>query len=231
MQLFFSDNISDNLVVLNEDETRHLKVLRKQKGDDLQVIDGKGNEYACRLLSLGKDKAELEILNLVHHPKNKQVLIHLFIAPTKNSERIEWMLEKAVEVGLDAVTFIETEHSEKNRIRLDRLERIAVSAMKQSGQFYLPAIHPLTDLNNIELNGLVLLAHCNEGEKSSIKEVLTDRLKHGTVNVLIGPEGDFSISEVNALISKGAVPIHLGNTRLRTETAGLYSVISISSLS
>lgn len=231
MQLFFSDDIGDDMAVLNEDETRHLKVLRKQKGDELQVVDGKGNAYTCRILTLGKDKSELEILSVIHHPKNSNRSIHLFIAPTKNSERIEWMLEKAVEVGLEAITFIETEHSEKNRIRPDRLERIAVSAMKQSGQFYLPAIHPLTELKHLQLDGWVLLAHCREGEKYSIKEVLNTRSKDETVNVLIGPEGDFSESEVNSLITAGAVPIHLGNTRLRTETAGLYSVISISSLS
>ena len=231
MQLFFSDNIRDNLVVLNEDETRHLKVLRKQKGDDLQVVDGKGNAYACRLVAIGKDKSELEIVSVVQHPKNTNKRIHLYIAPTKNSERIEWMLEKAVEVGLEAITFIETDHSEKNRIRLDRLERIAVSAMKQSGQFYLPNIHPLTELKNLQLQGLVLLAHCRDGVKNSIKEVLNGRSNIEKVHILIGPEGDFSEKEVDSLIKAGAIPIHLGNTRLRTETAGLYSVISISSLS
>ncbi len=229
MQLFFSAHIEENTVFLDADETRHCKVLRKTEGDQVQVLDGKGLLIDCRIHSIRKDSAELEIIARNRYPRQRPYYFHLYIAPTKQNERMEWMFEKAIEVGLDEITFIETEHSEKARVNTGRLERIAVSALKQSGQYYLPKINPICKLGQVEAKGM-LLAHCGPGEKKSLRELCYPLADNALIRIMIGPEGDFSPSEIERMIRQGAQPVHLGSSRLRTETAGLYCAVMLSGL-
>lgn len=230
MQLFFYQELENGDCFLNAEETRHCKVLRKNIGDTIQCIDGKGALIEAEILALKKDSTHLKVLNKQVFEKQRTTNIHLCIAPTKNSERIEWMLEKCVEIGLDQLSFIKTFHSEKHRINMERLKKIAVSALKQSGQYHLPEIHELKTLSTLQLQGTVFLAHCREEEKMGLNEAMERHKEADNITVMIGPEGDFSKEEVEALMSKNCVPISLGNTRLRTETAGLYAIAVINSM-
>jgi 16S rRNA (uracil1498-N3)-methyltransferase len=229
MQLFYSAHTDGDKAFLDAEETRHCKVLRKNVGDKVQVINGKGLLLDCSILELKKESGVLQINKQNHFERQRPYYFHLYIAPTKQNERMEWMLEKAIEAGLDEISFIETEHSEKTRVNIGRLEKIAISAVKQSGQFYLPRINPLLPLTKIQTDGLTLLAHCGKGNKIPFRNALESLT--GKISVLVGPEGDFSDREIVDLIKSGAQPISLGNTRLRTETAGLYCAILLNGLS
>jgi 16S rRNA (uracil1498-N3)-methyltransferase len=230
MQLFFTAQTDEDKAYLDAEETRHCKVLRKNPGDTIHVINGQGGLMECVLLAVKKDVSELEIIERQHFPRSRAYYFHLLIAPTKQNERMEWMLEKAIEAGLDEITFIETEHSEKSRINMGRLEKIAISAMKQSGQFYLPKINPLKGFDQVNIDENTLIAHCGEGYKTRYADAVNPLINGGNIKVFIGPEGDFSIAEVNNAMSKGAKAISLGNSRLRTETAGLYCAIMLNGL-
>jgi 16S rRNA (uracil1498-N3)-methyltransferase len=231
MQLFFTSHTEGNKAFLDAEETRHCKVLRKNAGDVLQVLDGKGLLMECRITAIRKDSAELEMLHSSLHPRQRPYYFHLYIAPTKQNERMEWMLEKCIEAGLDEITFIGTGHSEKTRINMPRLEKIAVSALKQSGQYYLPKINPLTGLDEIQVTAGFLVAHCGPGEKASLMHAVHPLNNDSRVSVMIGPEGDFSDQEVKSFLEKGARAISLGKSRLRTETAGLYCSVMLNGLS
>jgi 16S rRNA (uracil1498-N3)-methyltransferase len=224
MQLFYSDiPENDGFLRLNAEESKHCKVLRKQAGDVLMVTDGKGTLFECRFESYKSQEAELKIVSRQTIPQKRSYRFHLYIAPTKQNERIEWMLEKCVEAGLDEITFIETERSEKHRINFERLKRIALSAMKQSGQLYLTKINTLIKLRDANTSEHSFIAHCNaDNERKGLLEYLKDVNDSAEISVFIGPEGDFSEAEVRMMKSKSCKPLSLGNTRLRTETAGLY---------
>ena len=231
MQLFFCHTVNGVSAMLNEEETRHLKVLRKQTGDTIACVDGKGSRLQCRIVKLGKDFCELEVMSSEVMPAERAYELHLFIAPTKNNERIEWMLEKAVEAGIDSVTLIDTDHSEKHRVNLTRLERIAISALKQSGRYYLPTIHALQKLSDVDLQAGFFFAHCAEDEKITLKQIFKEAAPKGEYQVLVGPEGDFSAAEIQNMKDRGGKALSLGNARLRTETAGLYIAMTFSALS
>lgn len=230
-RLFFGNYDSGNKLFLDEEESRHCKVLRKMPGDKLDVIDGKGGLMNCVLKSYSGRTVELEVIGTQLMPRQRNYRLHLFIAPTKQNERTEWMLEKAIEAGLDEISFIASEHSERTKLNLQRLERIAVSAIKQSAQYYLPKINPLTNLKDIEPDGSVFIAHCREdNSKTKLKDALLKLNHQKEISIFIGPEGDFSESEISRLTSKGAIPVSLGNTRLRTETAGVYAAMVLNAL-
>lgn len=231
MQLFFCHTVNGASALLNEEESRHLKVLRKQNGETITCVDGKGQLLQCRIVKMGKDATDLEVLSAELMPSERDYELHLFIAPTKNNERIEWMLEKAVEAGIDSLNLIETEHSEKHRVNLQRLERIAISALKQSGRFYLPAINPLQKLSDVNLDSGFFFAHCAEDDKITLKRFFNHAEPKGKFQILVGPEGDFSASEIQNLKERGGRALSLGNARLRTETAGLYIAMTFSALS
>lgn len=231
MQLFFTAQTEADKAYLDAEETRHCKVLRKNPGDTIHVMNGLGELMECVVLSIKKDVSELEIRERRHFPRSRAYYFHLLIAPTKQNERMEWMLEKAIETGLDEITFIETEHSEKSRINMGRLEKIAISAMKQSGQFYLPKINPLTPWKQVNVDEHTLIAHCGHGPKLRFSEAVSGLQGGGKVRVLIGPEGDFSDTEIKSALDRGAKAISLGNSRLRTETAGLYCAVMLNGLS
>lgn len=235
MQLFYTQNIANNIAILGQEETRHCKVLRKNIGESIYVIDGKGNLYNSEINAIKKESIELKIISSEYFKRQRNYYFHLLIAPTKQNERMEWLLEKAIETGLDEITFIQIEHSEKARINSERLEKIAISAMKQSGEYYLPIINPIVQfsdvLKNINSSQLNLLAHCNKlFHKDSLKQILSQQTIISNIQCFIGPEGDFSKSEIELAYQQNFKGLSLGNSRLRTETAGLYCAMGLSNL-
>lgn len=236
MQLFFTTNIKGDYAYFPESEARHAaQVLRKQIGDELQFVDGKGNWYTGVITEIGKKKCVLKIINKKENHEPLPVHFHLAIAPTKNIDRLEWCLEKATEIGIAEITPLICHHSERRRIREDRLEKVLVAAMKQSLKAYLPKLNPLTKFNafikvqaSIEDIPQKFIAHCaDDTEKTRLQH---NYQRGNNVCILIGPEGDFSSTEIELAIQHGFSPVSLGNSRLRTETAGVVAVHSINFL-
>jgi len=237
LQLFYTTHIADNKALLAEEEARHVKVLRKSANDLLHLIDGTGYLYEAVITEIVETKKAHEVhLNIISktlQARSRNYHFHLFIAPTKQNERIEWMLEKAIETGLDSITFIQTEHSEKSRVNMVRLEKICISAMKQSGEFYKPLMHDLCNVKNVLLSNnhaVQLIAHCNSNFEKQSLQAYAGILENTNIHILIGPEGDFSNTEITQAYDNGFKGLSLGTTRLRTETAGLYAAIGLSAL-
>nr|WP_319512603.1 16S rRNA (uracil(1498)-N(3))-methyltransferase [uncultured Draconibacterium sp.] len=224
MQLFYVPNISGAEVILNETESKHaIRVLRLNEGDQIELIDGKGGFYRARITNANPKKCKLSIIDSQTEFGKKDFHLHIAIAPTKNIDRTEWFLEKCTEIGIDEITPLLSEHSERKVIKPERLEKILVSAMKQSVKAYLPRLNELTKLSDLLQQATETkkyIAHCNEGEKPHLKNVVKPGEK---VLILIGPEGDFSPEEVNLALQSGFKAISLGDARLRTETAGVVA--------
>ncbi|WP_372648504.1 16S rRNA (uracil(1498)-N(3))-methyltransferase [Draconibacterium sp.] len=224
MQLFYVPTISGAEVILDETESKHaVRVLRLKEGDEIELIDGKGGFYKARIQNANPKKCQLSIIDSQTEFGKKDFHLHIAIAPTKNIDRTEWFLEKCTEIGIDEVTPLLSEHSERKVIKPERLEKILVSAMKQSVKAYLPKLNELTKLSDLLSQATEtkkFIAHCNEGEKPHLKNLV----KPGEeVLILIGPEGDFSPEEVELALENGLEAISLGNARLRTETAGVVA--------
>lgn len=224
MQVFYAKDILGSEVVLDADESRHMvKVLRKNEGDRLLVMDGKGSRFHCVLEDANPKAARLLIQSSAFEERKHTCT--LYIAPTKNANRMEWLLEKAVELGVSSVHFMICEHSERSNLRLDRLEKIALAAMKQSMQPYLSSLHEAKSFEAClpELNPAhSFLAHCRENmPRKAIQDISFVQMKS---TVLIGPEGDFSVKEIEKAQQLGIESVHLGQERLRTETAALYAL-------
>ncbi len=222
MQLFYQPDIQE-VKILSEEESRHaVKVLRLQVGDLIFVIDGKGNKFQCRITQANDKKCGVEIVAVQPEFGKRPYHFHLVIAPTKNLDRIEWMVEKCVEIGIDEISFIQTRYSERKEIKTQRIEKIAIGAMKQSLKAYLPTINEMVSWKNFLQQPLSaqhnLIAHLEDGERFLLKNV--PKPTESTC-VLIGPEGDFSSDEITQALAKGFKPVSLGESRLRTETAGL----------
>nr|WP_320021790.1 16S rRNA (uracil(1498)-N(3))-methyltransferase [uncultured Draconibacterium sp.] len=224
MQLFYVPDISGAEVILNETESKHaIRVLRLKEGDEIELVDGKGGFYKARIKNANPKKCQLSIIESQTDFGKKDFHLHIAIAPTKNIDRTEWFLEKCTEIGIDEVTPLLSEHSERKVIKPERLEKILVSAMKQSVKAYLPKLNGLTKLSDLLSQATEtkkFIAHCNEGEKPHLKNVVNPGDK---VLILIGPEGDFSPEEVTLALEYGFEAISLGNARLRTETAGVVA--------
>lgn len=224
MQLFYIPEISGAEVVLNETESKHaVRVLRLKEGDQLQLVDGKGGFYKAEIAEAHAKKCKLLITYKQLNYGKKDFHLHLAIAPTKNIDRFEWFLEKCTEIGIDEITPILSEHSERKVIKPERLEKILVSAMKQSVKAYLPKLNKLTPLKELletATENNKFIAHCNEGEKPHLKDVID---AGDNVLLLIGPEGDFSPEEVELAKQSEFCEISLGTSRLRTETAGVVA--------
>lgn len=229
MQLFYNSNITetDSIINFDKDESRHItKVLRKTVGDQLQITNGKGWCFVSELTSVNPKNCSAEIIDKSFHEKRSYAL-HMAVAPTKMNDRFEWFLEKATEIGVDSITPILCDHSERKVIKAERFEKIILSAMKQSLQFHLPELKPLTtfkDFINEKHSGQKFIAHCEETERKSLKGEIQP---NETITILIGPEGDFSTSEINSAISADLKPVILGETRLRTETAAIVACHTI----
>ncbi|MCB0608780.1 MAG: 16S rRNA (uracil(1498)-N(3))-methyltransferase [Lewinellaceae bacterium] len=229
MQLFFVPDIDGNHAIdLPEEEARHcIQVLRKRTGDAISLVDGKGTFYEGVLESADKRSCRVAIRSSRTTPP-RPFHLHLAVAPTKQAERFEWMLEKITEIGVAEITPLLCRRSERDKIRADRLEKILVSAMKQSVQATLPKLNPLTPLPEF-------LRACR-AEQRFIAYVDDEQKNHlpgncrpgGSVCILIGPEGDFHPAEIALALENGFTPVSLGPTRLRTETAGMVAVHTVS---
>jgi 16S rRNA (uracil1498-N3)-methyltransferase len=230
MQLFYCKDITpEGYCTLDAEESRHaVRVLRLRNGDSINVTDGRGSLYSCTIVDANDRTCTIEVISQLTTPISHLPSLHLAIAPTKNPSRMEWLVEKAVEVGVGEITLLNCDHSERSFLKTDRLEKLAVSAMKQSLHTVLPAINPAVNLREwlatgqYPLNAQKLIAHC---EADKPRTPMASALKPGVDTiVLIGPEGDFSEDEIALALEKGFTPVSLGPSRLRTETAALYAV-------
>ena len=214
---------------LPQDEALHaLRVLRLKGGDELFLMDGVGSFYRAQVTMVASHHCYYEILEEMPQERQWKGRLHLAIAPTKMIDRIEWMVEKATEVGVDELSFLNCQFSERKQVRIDRLEKIVVSAVKQSHKAWKPVIHDIVSFKDFiasPVEGRKYIAHCYEEiPRVSLFTELQALDPTEPVTVLIGPEGDFSIDEVQMAIEAGYQSVHLGNSRLRTETAGLMAV-------
>lgn len=238
MELFYSRDIEGGICRLDQDESGHcIKVLRHRAGDEISVIDGCGTLYRCRITSDSHKGVEAMVLSSEEGWGGHGYRLHMAVCPTKNNDRYEWFAEKACEIGMDEVSPVIGEHSERRIFKTSRIEKILVSAAKQSLKGAVPTVNePVSVKEFIESYGcqeaddvLRMIAYCFEDENTprrSIKEVL--RTYEGSeIIILIGPEGDFSPAEAELAISRGFIPVHLGDSRLRTETAALAAVSAV----
>lgn len=231
MQLFIQKQIKKDstIVAFDKIESRHIaKVLRKKEGDTIHVTNGLGSLFTCELEIIQNSQCVARVVE-IRHDEARPYTLHMAIAPTKTNDRFEWFLEKATEIGIDEITPILCKHSERKNIRLDRYERIIESALKQSLQTYLPIINPLTSIDNLYAStsnyDAVFIAHCEkDAPRVSLKEKL---LPNKNYLILIGPEGDFSSKEIEKAREYNWQEVHLGNTRLRTETAAIVACHSV----
>ena len=227
MQLFYAPCITTN-PVLPEDESGHaVRVLRLNEGEEITITDGQGFFYQAIITRAHPKHCEVKIIANQQQPPLWPFHLHIAVAPAKNIDRMEWFIEKATEIGIDAITCLNCRFSERREIKTARLEKVLISAMKQSQKAVLPQLIGMTnfqDFINQPFNGLKFIAHCEESEKSSLKQIY-----HVGENalILIGPEGDFSSEEISLAISQGFQPVMLGKSRLRTETAALVACHSI----
>jgi len=225
MQLFFHPELENNSdqFIFPTDESRHIsKVLRKKSGDVLQITNGKGIWFEAEILVPNHKKCSAKIISRTLVPP-KPYQLHMVVAPTKLNDRFEWFLEKATEIGVHQITPVICEHSERKIIKMDRMEKVIQSAMKQSLQSYLPQLNPAVGLKeymNQPKSGELYIAHCEDGNKRELSH--SAKAKKNTT-ILIGPEGDFSSNEIQLATDNGFKAVALGNTRLRTETAAIVA--------
>ena len=216
---------------LPPDECAHaIRVLRLKVGDELFLMDGVGNYYRAQVTSASSHHCGYEILETLPQQRQWQGNVHLAIAPTKMMDRMEWMAEKVTEIGIDELTFLDCQFSERQVIKLSRIEKIGVSAVKQSHKAWMPVVHEMTAFKTFisqPREGRKYIAHCYEEiPRSYLFDALGQESTDAEdVTVLIGPEGDFSIDEVRQAVAAGYQSVHLGQSRLRTETAGLSAVM------
>lgn len=229
MQLFYNPDISaqTETFFFDREESKHIiKVMRKKDGDILFVTNGLGVLFKTEITLASDSKCTVKIVSVETSEKPKYHL-HLAVAPTKMNDRFEWFLEKATEIGIGEITPIICDHSERKQIKTDRYDKIIQSAMKQSLHYFLPKLNePMAfkDFVKIKNDGLLCIAHCEETDKKSLKDVLKP---NKNVTLLIGPEGDFSPKEIKLALENKYIPVSLGNTRLRTETAAIVACHSV----
>jgi 16S rRNA (uracil1498-N3)-methyltransferase len=223
MQLFYVSLIEGNSCTLNEEESWHcMKVLRLGKGDPIDLTDGAGNFYRGELVTVHHKNCVVEIVTSLPVPAKKWRL-HLAMAPTKNIDRFEWFLEKATEIGVTEITPMFCEHSEREIVKLPRLEKVIISAMKQSLKAWLPVLNDPVKFREVISKshpGQKFIGYCDTGQESELHDLYS---RGSDTIILIGPEGDFSKSEVDEAIKSGFAPVSLGPERLRTETAGIVA--------
>lgn len=227
MQLFFLPNLDSDSFEFSEEESKHcIRVLRKKKGDQITLIDGKGTEALGTIISDNPKKCSGQISKKIHHTPNRNYQLHIAIAPTKNFERIEWMLEKCIEIGVDEISFIETSNSERSKINLERCEKIAISAIKQSKQFYLPRIHPIQSFQSFLVQTEAIknkwIAWCESETTDYLSKQITS-IENSQNIVCVGPEGDFTPQEIQLAQTHHFAPCSLGPNILRSETAAVLA--------
>lgn len=236
MELFYSRDIEGGICCLDQDESGHcIKVLRHRSGDEISVIDGCGTLYRCRITADSPKRVEAMVLDYVENWGGHPYRLHLAVCPTKNNDRFEWFAEKACEIGFDVLSPVFGDHSERKVLKTSRVEKILVSAAKQSLKAAVPQVNEPVSVKEFikkasgDSESLKLIAYCFEDQRvprRSIKEVLNS-FEGTDITVMIGPEGDFSRAEAEAALAAGFIPVHLGESRLRTETAALTAAASV----
>ena len=229
MHIFYTPRVQGRVVTLSEKESRHsVKVLRLREGSEVTLVDGSGTLYQGQVIEASPKQCAIRITETYTAYGKRDYRLHMGVAPTKNTERFEWFLEKAVEMGVDEITPLNGFHSERKRIKPERFERIMVSAMKQSVKAYKPQLNPLTDVEDFIAQAPQTwhkyIAHCREGQRYNLAKSLRPA---SDVLIAIGPEGDFAGHEVEQALERGFTPISLGSARLRTETAGVAAVHTV----
>ncbi len=253
MELFYSADINATHCTLDQEESAHcVRVLRHKTGDMVNVIDGRGSLLKCCIVATGKNSTELEIVERVENFGAHNYHLTMAVCPTKNIDRYEWFLEKATEIGMDRVVPVIGEHSERKIIKMERCNKILLSAAKQSLKGCVPSLEECcsvkefigavdtafgADASDDAVKPLKLVAYCGEATKMSVKEALDSYLSEQKnsnlplqIAILIGPEGDFSQQEIDLAMEKGFVPVHLGKSRLRTETAAVVACCQVYSV-
>jgi 16S rRNA (uracil1498-N3)-methyltransferase len=229
MQLFYNPNIteSSDSFFFDKEESKHIiKVLRKKDTDTLHVTNGLGVLFTTVITLASDTKCTVKIVS-VTRSKTPKYNLHLAVAPTKLNDRYEWFLEKATEIGISEITPIICDHSERKFIKTDRFDKIIQTALKQSNQYFLPKLNePITfkEFVSKQISGQKLIAHCEQTNKKLLKEIVKP---NENITILIGPEGDFSEKEIQLGLENKYIPISLGNTRLRTETAAIVACHSV----
>lgn len=232
MHIFYTPDITQNTYTLNEEESKHcVRVLRLPIGALVNLVDGRGGFYTAEITSNNPKKVSLSILKVETEYHKRNHYLHIAVAPTKNIDRIEWFLEKATELGIDEITPIITDRSERRVVKEDRLNKVITAAVKQSIKAYHPLLNESVSFSkflNSPLEGEKLIAHCIDSEdKKYISNLIVPHQKY---LILIGPEGDFTPEEVNLALNKGFKQLTLGDNRLRTETAALSVCFEINYL-
>ena len=229
MQIFYVHDIKGNLFVLDENESRHaIRVLRMTKGDRLKIVDGSGNLFEGIITDPDLSACEVKITGVIRDFEKRGYRLHLAVSPIKNQERFEWFVEKSVELGIDEITPLICSNTEKPGIKRERINNIIASAMKQSLKAFRPVLHEpvaFEGFTGIDHDGIKMIAHCSPAyERKKISEVYE---KGMNALILIGPEGDFTGEELELASKNGFIPVHLGTSRLRTETAGIAACHSV----
>ncbi len=229
MQIFYAPGIKGDMYILDENESKHsVRVLRLNKGDIVRLIDGKGDLYEGIITDPDPKGCSVKIKNVIHEFEKRNYSLHIAISPLKNPDRFEWFVEKSVELGIDEITPLICKNSEKQNVRQERINNIIISAMKQSLKAKITRLNTPADFSDFITNeqpGTLMIAHCNNSlERKGIANIY----KRGeNAVILIGPEGDFSSEEITSATKKGYISVHLGQARLRTETAGIAACHSV----
>lgn len=236
MALFFAPNLASTNILPEEESIHAIKVLRLQSGDEIELVDGYGGYFKARITLAHPRNCTFEIIESILISNQKNYTLHIAIAPTKNIERLEWFIEKATEIGVDEITPIICRNSERKVIKPERLERVMISAAKQSKKSFFPRINPICSYDNFLKKyheNEQFIAHCYDDSIFSVhalntinykKQLLRNALHKATNGlIMIGPEGDFSIDEIEQAFHTGYTPVSLGESRLRTETAGVVA--------
>ena len=255
MELFYTKNINGNIAIFDPQESRHcVKVLRHHKGDTVEFVDGLGTLYRGVITDLSPIACKVEISERESGLGERNYYLHMAVAPVKNPDRYEWFMEKATELGFDRLTPVVGEFSERRRINTERGERLLISAAKQSLKAMVPQLDEAAGVKDFILSmenfrGIKLIGHCREGEKRNLMDILAESKKEHSGGkfsqsgekqtgerpfgekpsyvVMIGPEGDFSAEEIELAVSKGFIPVTMGQSRLRSETAALCAVTGV----
>jgi len=229
MHIFYVPDIKGNTCVMDENESKHsIRVLRMVKGDKLKFVDGNGNLYEGLITDPDPAGCGITIIGVTRNFEKRDYRLHIAISPIKNQERFEWFVEKSVEIGVDEITPVICSNTEKPGIKIDRLKNIITSAMKQSIKAFRPVLNfpvAFAEFVDSDISGTKMIAHCNHlHNRSKIDQVCK---KNNDAVILIGPEGDFSEEELTLAFKHDFKPVHLGSSRLRTETAGIAACHSV----
>ena len=227
MYIFYTPDITESNYLLSEEESAHcIRVLRKKTGDSIQTVDGKGGWYKAEVIDTNPKKCAIKIIESSKEYGKRDFYLHMAVAPTKNIERFEWFLEKATEMGIDEITPLICYRSERTSVKTERLNKILVSAMKQSLKAYLPKLNEAVSFKNflnVDFVGQKFIAHCQSLENSNKIHLKNLYQKKQNALILIGPEGDFTEEEIQLTLKKKNIEISLGISRLRTETAAVLA--------